>query len=173
MYPLFRAYIRQLQPQASHCNVSWMVARIWPGDICCWRSFENPSGTPFSTNVKNTCKKYNFPRKITLREPPRWGPMGWDPWGSMGTMGTTLGPMGTRQLHLGGVGDPIWPADNGIDVSTQKAGDTLFCFRVSSFRKGCSTRIFNTFSKQISLGQIRGIIQETLQCEAWGCSCLI
>jgi hypothetical protein len=33
VYPLFRAYIRQLQPQASHCNVSWMVARIWPGDI--------------------------------------------------------------------------------------------------------------------------------------------
>ena len=29
----FPSNIRGLQPQASHCNVPWMVARIWPGDI--------------------------------------------------------------------------------------------------------------------------------------------
>ena len=29
----FPSIIRRLQPQASHCNVPWMVARIWSGDI--------------------------------------------------------------------------------------------------------------------------------------------
>ena len=33
-----------------------------------------------------------------------------------------------------------------------------------------STMIYKTFSQNISLGQIRATIQETLQWEAWGCS---
>ena len=32
-FPCFPSNIGGLQPQASHCNVSWMVVRIWPGDI--------------------------------------------------------------------------------------------------------------------------------------------
>ena len=32
-FPIFSSNIGGLQPQASHCNVPWMVARIWPGDI--------------------------------------------------------------------------------------------------------------------------------------------
>ena len=32
-FPFFPSNIGGLQPQASHCNVSWMVARIWPGYI--------------------------------------------------------------------------------------------------------------------------------------------
>ena len=32
-FPIFPSIRRRLQPQASHCNVPWMVARIRPGDI--------------------------------------------------------------------------------------------------------------------------------------------
>ena len=32
-FPFFSSNIGGLQPQASHCNVPWMVARIWPRDI--------------------------------------------------------------------------------------------------------------------------------------------
>ena len=47
----------------------------------------------------------------------------------------------------------------------------FMCWQINKNKNGwLSTRIYNTFSKNISLGQIRATIQQTLQWETWGCS---
>ena len=51
-FPLFTSNVRGLQPQASHCEVSWMVARIWPRDIFFEKDLKIQVEYP--TNVKNS-----------------------------------------------------------------------------------------------------------------------
>ena len=62
-FPFFRSNIGGLQPQASHCNVPWMVARIWPGDICFEKMLRiQVSGRPLGSGGGIVVEKhfYNF-----------------------------------------------------------------------------------------------------------------
>ena len=67
----FRSNIGGLQPQASHCNVPWMVARIWPRDIF----FEKVliiqlSGRPLGSGGGIMLEKhfYNFFHFVKMRK---------------------------------------------------------------------------------------------------------
>ena len=58
-FPLFTSNIRGLQPQASHSEFSWMVARIWPRDIFFEKKLKIQVEHP--RNVKNS-KNIHFGR---------------------------------------------------------------------------------------------------------------
>ena len=70
-FPIFPSNIGGLQPQASHCNVPWMVARIWPGDICFEKVLRiQVSGRPLGSGGGIMVEKhfYNFSDFVKVRK---------------------------------------------------------------------------------------------------------
>ena len=70
-FPFSQTNIGGLQPQASHCNVPWMVVRIWPGDIFFEKVLRiQVSGRPLGSGGGIMVEKhfYNFSEFVKVRK---------------------------------------------------------------------------------------------------------